>query len=245
MRVRWMCSGFSPRLRFSLRRCLIQSWRSRTESQPTQSFMRWSGMAVTLPLLAPFDHHDFSAFHNLRAGDGGNLPDCSRKRRAQRVFHLHRFDYREALTAGDRVTDGDEKLPHPAVHRRLDEAVSPARLRGGDRNVLEAQPRLAPVTQDIDILSRRKRPCIRCRRGIAHHHMHAVLAERYRRRSRVGTDEDRDFNPASTGELKAVACVPRRIGFRRLAARWLAGKETRNTESRGGTVGTVRDGAER
>ena len=144
---------------------------------------------------------------------------CSRKWRAQRVFHLHRFDYREALTAGDQVTDSDEKLQHPAVHRRLDDAVSPARLRGGDRNVLEAQPRLAPVTQDIDILSRRKRPCIRCRRGIAHHHMHAVLAERYRRRSRVGADEDRDFNPASAGELKAVACVPRRIGFRRLRTR--------------------------
>src|SRR6185437_12424363 len=40
IRVVWMCSAFCPRRFFSLSFCLIQSSRSATESQPTQSLMR-------------------------------------------------------------------------------------------------------------------------------------------------------------------------------------------------------------
>src|SRR6185312_926342 len=47
IRVVWMCSGFCPRRFFSLSLSLIQSSRSATESQPTHSLMRWSGILET------------------------------------------------------------------------------------------------------------------------------------------------------------------------------------------------------
>src|ERR1700730_9591117 len=42
MRVVWICSGFSLRAFFCLRRCLIQLESSATESHPTQSLIRLS-----------------------------------------------------------------------------------------------------------------------------------------------------------------------------------------------------------
>jgi hypothetical protein len=59
-----------------------------------------------------------------------NLRHDTGKRRAQRVFHLHRLDYRKALTAADAIADADEKFQHLAVHRRLDDAIAGAGFRG-------------------------------------------------------------------------------------------------------------------
>src|ERR1700722_20226809 len=143
MRVRWMCSGFSPRLRFSRSFSLIQSSRSRTESAPTQSLMRLRAMVRTLLRLRRFDQHDLGAFHNLRACRDGNLSYEASKRRAQRVLHLHSFNNGETLAGRNLLANTDQHLKNPAMHRRLDKTIAGTALRRGSREIPDAHARLA------------------------------------------------------------------------------------------------------
>src|ERR1700681_4047047 len=93
------------------------------------------------PSLSPlgrFDHHDLRALHNLIARTDWNLGYGTRKRRAQRVLHLHRLNHGKTLAGGHAIADRDVNLQHPAMHRRLDDAVAGAGLRSRGGKILYA-----------------------------------------------------------------------------------------------------------
>jgi hypothetical protein len=93
------------------------------------------------------------------------LATIAGKGRAQRVFHLHRLEHGDTLSAGDRFARADEKLQDFAVHRRLDAAVAGAGLRRRLGHVLEPHARLAAMAQNVSLVSGHEHPGIggRCR----------------------------------------------------------------------------------
>ncbi len=159
MRVRWMCSGFSPRLRLSLSFCLIQSSRSRTESQPTQSLMRWRGIVLVYRVLGRFDHHDLARLPQLAAPapTGTSVTTPANGARSVCSIFIASITARR-WPAATRSPTRDVDLQHPAVHRRLDDAVAGTGLRGRGGKILDAHAGLAAVAQDISLVAGLEHP---------------------------------------------------------------------------------------
>src|SRR3972149_3515707 len=101
MRVVWMRSGFLPRCFCALNFCLIQSSRSATESVPTESLMRCSGIAEFRLLFHSLDDHHLGALGHLRVLGDRDLGHRAVDRRVQRVLHLHGLDDGDTLAAPD------------------------------------------------------------------------------------------------------------------------------------------------
>src|SRR6185437_12424365 len=121
IRVVWMCSAFCPRRFFSLSFCLIQSSRSATESQPTQSLMRWSAIYNSNLFIHFRRRHNaqyLCTFRHLRAPADRNVGDGPVNGRNECVFHLHCLDYGNTLAADDPRTLLHQDIEHLAMHGR-------------------------------------------------------------------------------------------------------------------------------
>src|SRR5580704_2569059 len=176
----------------------------------------------TLSLLGRFDHHDLCAFHNLLTRPDWNFGHGTRKRRAQRVLHLHRLNHGKTLAGGHAIPDRDVDLQHPAMHRRLDDAVAGAGFRSGDRKILDAHASLAAVAQHISLVVGLEHPGIGCRRRSLDGNAHAVRTIADRSDRALAIDRDRHGVRARSAELKAVAHRPWRARFGWLISRCVA-----------------------
>src|ERR1700685_3015421 len=107
----------------------------------------------SLSLLGRFDHHDLRALHNLLTRRDWNFGHGTGKRRAQRVLHLHRLNHGKTLAGGYAIAERNVALQHPAVHRRLDDAVAGAGLRSRGGKILDARADLAAVAQHISLVA--------------------------------------------------------------------------------------------
>src|SRR5580704_9541458 len=144
----------------------------------------------TLSLLGRFDHHDPRAFHNLIARSDRNLGHDTRKRRAQRMLHLHRLNHGKTLAGGHAIADCDIDLKHPAMHRRLDDAVAGTGLRSRCGKILYAHASLTAVTQDISLVVGLEHPRVGCRRGSRDRNAHAACTIADRRDRAFAIDRD-------------------------------------------------------
>src|SRR5262249_1579984 len=128
MRVVWLRSrrrapAFPADLRRALSFSLIQSSRSRMESQPTQSLMRCSILGTSILHLIRLDAGDDGAFDGLGARDGGHFPDDAIHRRGQAVLHLHGLHESNARALLHPLPRLDKRGDDLAVHRRAHNAV--------------------------------------------------------------------------------------------------------------------------
>src|SRR4029078_5597192 len=148
-----MSSTSCPRRFFSFSFSLIQSSRSATESQPTQSLMRWSAIYNSNLFVHFRRRHNAQYLCTLRhlcAAADRNVGNGPVNGRNKCVFHLHCLDYGNTLAADDLCTLLPQNNEALCMHGL---PYTPAFFLGpslGERQIAQAHFGLPPMAQHVN-----------------------------------------------------------------------------------------------
>src|SRR4029077_10526555 len=148
-----MCSTFCPPRFFSFSFSLIQSSRSATESQPTQSLMRWSAIYKSNLFIHFRRRHNaqyLCTFRYLRAPADRNVGNGAVSGCNKCVFHLHCLDNSNALAADDPRTLFHQDIEYLAMHGRPYNPTFVLIPSLVEREIAQAHFGLPPMAQHID-----------------------------------------------------------------------------------------------
>src|SRR6185295_16153583 len=148
-----MCSTFCPRRFFSFSFSLIQSSRSATESQPTQSLMRWSAIYNSNLFIRFRRRHNaqyLCTFRHLRAPADRNIGNGAVNGRDKCVFHLHCLDNGNTLAADDPRTLFHQDIEYLAMNGRPYNPAFVLIPSLVEREIAQAYFGLPPMAQHVN-----------------------------------------------------------------------------------------------